>query len=182
MAICGALVTTAALSRLRGCGVSAVVVGGFDAHDLRDLLGYDLGVAITGNEDLGLTLMLTEGFGRIAMARHTFDLLKSREGASASVNGATQIRAGVMRPEIVIPASDRDVAPPAGEQHETGLDVGSTVRVIREPYFGRLGRVAALPEAPTQIETEAKVRIATVKLDGGEQVDVPRANLEAVTE
>ena len=37
------------------------------------------------------------------MAERTFELLASREGEDAAVNGATQIRAGVMRPEIVVP-------------------------------------------------------------------------------
>ena len=31
------------------------------------MLGYDLGVAVTGSEKLGLTLIITEGFGEIAM-------------------------------------------------------------------------------------------------------------------
>ena len=34
-----------------------------------------LGLAITGTEDIGLTVIVTEGFGEIAMARKTFDLL-----------------------------------------------------------------------------------------------------------
>ena len=52
---------------------------------------------------LGITVIVTEGFGDIAMAERTFDMLKDHAGDDASVNGATQIRAGVMRPEIIIP-------------------------------------------------------------------------------
>jgi len=178
--VCGSLVTMPALSALRERGVAAAIVGGFEAQDLQDLLGYDLGVAITGNEDVGLTLVITEGFGRIAMAERTFELLKSREGQFASVNGATQIRAGVMRPEIVAPAPDAGRAGTAVEATESGIEIGSTVRVIRVPYFGRLGQVAALPEQPAQIETGATVRIATVEFADGARADVPRANLEAV--
>ncbi len=50
-----------------------------------------------------ITLVITEGFGKMAMAHRTFDLLKSKQGMKASVNGATQIRAGVMRPEVIVP-------------------------------------------------------------------------------
>ncbi len=178
--VCGSLVTMAALSALRERGAAAVIVGGFEAQDLQDLLGYDLGVAITGNEDVGLTLVITEGFGQIGMAERTFELLKSREGQFASVNGATQIRAGVMRPEIVAPTSDRGRAGIAVEATDSGIDIGSTVRVIRVPYFGRLGKVAELPEQPVQIETGATVRIAIVQFADGARADVPRANLEAV--
>ena len=87
-------------------GTAAVVAGGIDDHDLREILGYDLGVAVTGNEKLGTTIIITEGFGDIAMARRTFELLKSHDGREASVNGSTQIRAGVMRPEILIPLAN----------------------------------------------------------------------------
>src|SRR4029077_15819091 len=99
----GGRVTAEALERARQVGVSAIVTGGIDDQDLRDFLGYDLGVATTGSETVGLTLIITEGFGEIAMARRTFELLASRAGCDAAVNGATQIRAGVLRPEIVIP-------------------------------------------------------------------------------
>src|SRR5439155_9830629 len=64
----GSHVSHAALMRAREVGAAAGVVGGFDDRDLRELLGRDLGVAITGSEELGLTLVLTEGFGRVPMA------------------------------------------------------------------------------------------------------------------
>ena len=105
-------------------------------RSLRQLLGRDLGVAITGAEDLGLTLVLTEGFGRIRMADRAWSLLGKFAGSNAAVSGATQIRAGVMRPEILIPhetmAGELDVA------GDGGLEIGSLVRAIREPHFGRI--------------------------------------------
>jgi hypothetical protein len=97
------------------------------------------------------------------------------------VNGATQIRAGVVRPEIVVPSGDRA---PAGKEHAAGgrLEIGSTVRVIRDPCFGRLGRVTALPQEPAAIETGALVRVLRVALAGGEETVLPRANVELIEE
>jgi hypothetical protein len=99
----GALVTSGGIKKAISMGAVGIVVGGLDAKDLRDFLGYDLGVAITGKEEKGITLVVTDGFGEIMMAQKTFDLLKSKEGEMACINGATQIRAGVIRPEVVIP-------------------------------------------------------------------------------
>ena len=177
----GAFADKETFRRIEAVGASALVVGGFSDLDLRDILGYDLGVAITGQEDVKSTLILTEGFGRIEMAGATFDLLASLEGRTASVNGATQIRAGVLRPEIVVPdpesASDESVS----EDTASGrMDIGSLVRVIREPYFGRLGRVAELPAEPARIETGALVRVLKVKLEEGLTVTLPRANVELI--
>ena len=176
----GSYVAHATLMRARDLGVAAVVVGGFDDQDLRQLLGRDLGVAITGSEELGFTLLLTEGFGRIRMAGRSWTLLNAQQGRMASVSGATQIRAGVLRPEILIPGEGTGGLG-AEEAHGSGLEVGSLLRVIREPHFGRIGRVAELPSDLRELDTEARVRVLVVEFsDGGGRAVVPRANVELI--
>ena len=175
----GARVTVRAIEKARTVGAAAVIAGGIDDADLEAFLGYNLGVAITGSERVGLTVVITEGFGEIAMARRSFDLLSSREGDDAAVNGTTQIRAGVMRPEIVIPlkADRRDVAPAIVEGR---LAIGSPVRVIRDPYFGLIGRVTALPPEPRTLQSGSKARVLEVTFESGEGVIIPRANVELI--
>ena len=171
-------VTHATVLRARELGVRALVVGGFDDHDLRQLLGRDLGVAITGQEELGITLVLTEGFGRIGMAARTWELLNAHAGKVASVSGATQIRAGVLRPEILIPL-DEHASAHASEAEGGTLEVGSFVRVIRQPWFGRLGCVVELPAELAALDTEARVRVLVVEFaDDRTRATVPRANVE----
>ena len=172
----GSLITYEGLQKAIKCGVHAVVVGGFDDADLKKFLGFDLGVAITGHEELGLTLVLTEGFGQIPMADKTFALLKECEGKNASVNGATQIRAGVMRPEVIV-ARDEEASMKENEA-KLILDIGTRVRVIREPYFGLFGTVTALPAELTKLPTESLARVLDLKFDDGTVATVPRANVE----
>ncbi len=177
----GSLITTDVIQKSVELGVSGIIAGGIDDADLRQLLGYELGVAITGSEKLGITLVITEGFGSIAMAERTFALLKAREGMKTSINGATQIRAGVVRPEIVIPfvseGKDTDADATVGL-----LEIGSPVRIIREPHFGKLGRVTELPIKLQKLETEAEVRVLQVEFGDGEKATLPRANVEAIEE
>lgn len=177
----GGRVTYDLLLQAREVGAVAVIAAGILDPDLRRFLGYDLGVAITGNEEVGLTLVLTEGFGEIAMARRTFDLLSSLSGREASVSGATQIRAGVLRPEVIVPRPE--LPPEEVTAHWSGtqdLEIGTPIRLIREPYFGALGEVVALPPELQEIETGAKVRVLVAKLQNGQEVTVPRANVEIV--
>ncbi|MEW6050030.1 MAG: hypothetical protein AB1644_03070 [Candidatus Zixiibacteriota bacterium] len=177
----GSLVTADGLKKAIAVGVHGVVVGGFDDKDLRDFLGYDIGVAITGSEDIGTTLVVTEGFGQINMAQKTFDLLKKHEGEMACINGATQIRAGVIRPEVVIPAvAESNIKAEAVAGQTEGLKVGSPIRVIRHPHFGRLGKVTDLPSPLTVLESESKARILEVEFDDGSRAVVPRANVEMI--
>jgi hypothetical protein len=179
----GSLVTHAVLKRAAELGVHAIVVGGLDALDLKAFMGEDLGVAITGSEELGITLVVTEGFGRMAMAGRTFELLSRFSGKKCSVNGATQIRAGVMRPEIVVSRTAEEAAGEITEKTHSmsaGLQVGSSVRVIRPPYFGGLGEVTDLPPALTKVESGASVRVLKVRFHDGTEATVPRANVEMI--
>jgi hypothetical protein len=177
----GGRVTAAAIQKAREVGVAAVVSGGIDDSDLKQILGYDLGVAITGSERLGVTVVVTEGFGEIGMARRTFELLSARSGREASVNGATQIRAGVMRPEILIPFAEGDTSDAETNRTESGvLELGTPIRVIRDPYFGMIGTVASLPEAPQVLGSGSKSRVLEVALESGNTVTVPRANVELI--
>lgn len=177
----GGRMTAGSIKRAREAGVAALVSGGIDDQDLRDFLGYDQGVAITGSEKLGITLIFTEGFGDIGMAKRTFNLLRSHEGYDASVNGATQIRAGVMRPEIVISLPAAGGAAAARPSGDAGyLEIGTPVRLIRDPHFGLIGSVSDLPTEPHVLGSGSKARVLEVKLDSGESVIVPRANVELI--
>jgi hypothetical protein len=180
VAVGGARMTDEAIEKARAVGVSALVSGGMDDEDLEKVLGYNLGVAITGSEQVGLTLIVTEGFGEIAMAERTFRLLASREGSHSAVNGATQIRAGVMRPEILIPLQDGVEV--AGEETMAAgyLEIGRTVRIIRDPYFGLIGTVSALPAEPQVLDSGSKARVLEVTFGASGGVIIPRANVELI--
>jgi hypothetical protein len=181
LVVTGSLVTSNVYERASEAGIAALVCGGFRDADLRRLLGYDLGVAITGHEDLRPILIMTEGFGEIAMAQRTFDLLKAHEGPRASANGATQIRAGVLRPELIIPAAAGDDRRDSPETAAAGgLTPGSPVRIIREPGFGHIGCVKSLPSGSQNVESEARVRVVEVEFPDGTATIVPRANVEAI--
>jgi len=177
----GSLITADALKRAVSVGASAVVAGGIVDRDLIDFLGYDIGVAITGHEDIPITIIVTEGFGRIPMARRTFDLLRSLEGRTASVNGATQIRAGVIRPEIIVPLDSAVSDAGYSGFQEQDLHIGATVRLIRQPHFGEIATVTDLPPEPVLIPSGSTVRVLKAKLSTGEEVTVPRANVEILS-
>tara|TARA_R110002095_G_scaffold67111_2_gene57035 strand:- start:5176 stop:6312 length:1137 start_codon:yes stop_codon:yes gene_type:complete len=180
----GARMTGEAVKRGIEIGVAAIISGGMDDEDLKEILGYDLGVAVTGSEHIGTTLIITEGFGDIAMADRTFQLFKEREGAEAAVNGTTQIRAGVMRPEIVIPLDKHTKSAAGSKAKQTAalgiLEKGVAVRIIRDPYFGLLGEVGEMPTELRTLESGSESRVLEVVLHTGNKVIVPRANVELI--
>ncbi|MGQ9678561.1 MAG: hypothetical protein ACUVUD_04695 [bacterium] len=177
----GSLVTYEAIEQALNIKARCIVGGGIEDSTLRRFLNYDIGVAITGSEKRGLTVIITEGFGEMRMAKRTFELFQSLENKMASANGATQIRAGVIRPEVIVPyTGQRDT--PKLSSPEGGLAIGMAIRVIRQPHFGKIGKVTSLPVDLQTIETEAKVRVLEVELDSGERITLPRANVEIIEE
>jgi hypothetical protein len=175
----GCYITLEALRRAVEVGVAGIVVGGFDGDDLTKFLGYEMGIAITGEEEIGLTLVITEGFGRINMSPRTFELLKQFDGSNVSINGETQIRAGVIRPEVIIPHGEmRDGI--GDDELSSGMKTGTPIRIIRHPYFGLLGKVSSLPVELQVTETESSMRVLEVELEDGRKVIVPRANVEII--
>ena len=157
--------------------INGIIGASIIDSELMNFLGYDIGVAVTGEEKIPFTLIITEGFGSLKMPGRTENLLKSLDGKYAAINGATQIRAGVIRPELIVPKSGQKEN---SEEMNHELKIGTRVRLIRRPNFGKIGTVSKLQEQPVVIETGSKVRVLNVKIENGNEVTVPRANVEII--
>lgn len=167
--------TLGAMERLRETGVRGLIAGSVGGADLVSLAGRELNLADTGDEDIGFTLVLTEGFGDLSMASRTAGVLDGLVGGRVSISGATQVRAGVVRPEIV----GRAHGPSRIEnREEDGIAEGTTVRIIRGKAFGRIGRVTRIPGEPAAIGSGGRSLVYVVRLDGGHEITVPRPNVE----
>ena len=105
--------------------------------------------------------------------------VQDNDGKKASINGATQIRAGVLRPEIFIKSENNTKSKDFSED-DLIISEGSIVRVIREPYFGQLGKIVSLPFKLVEMKSETKVRVAEVEFDDNSKAIIPRANLEVI--
>lgn len=178
----GSFISGETLKHAVAVGVSGIVVGGMLDTDLAAFLCSEIGVAVTGDEEVGLTLILTEGFGHIPMAQHTFDLFKKLDGQRASINGATQIRAGVIRPEVVVPCAQEASPDEVSDKGQHSVELGQRIRIIREPNFGQIATVVGMPADLVTIPSGAHARVYVVKLEDGTEFTLPRANVELITE
>jgi uncharacterized protein (TIGR01319 family) len=82
--------------------LAGIIVPSLQEEDVVHLLGYELGVGITGDEPLPFSIMLTEGFGSFGYDAETTRALQDCTGKHGVIFPATQIRAGVVRPSLVI--------------------------------------------------------------------------------
>lgn len=170
--------TPVTLAEAQRRGAVGFVVGSIDDRTLASYVGFDVGVAVTGDEGVTMSLIITEGFGEIPISERITELFKPLAGYQASVNGTTQVRAGAVRPEIIVPGALDVESATATDVLARGLTLGATVRLIRFPFFGLQGQVTELPHSLERIETGAHARVLRVKLADGPVVTVPRANVE----
>lgn len=90
------------LDEAKKIGVRGIVTASMDYYDLADFMGTQLGVAITGTEDVPFPIIITEGFGNYQMNPEYAEFLKQQHGQWGYLSAHTQIRAGVKRPELLV--------------------------------------------------------------------------------
>lgn len=163
-------------------GTRALIMGYLP---LSTLLNYATGtkvIGITGDEDVAMTLILLEGFLPTSIQPRVWKTLQNLQGRFASVNGTTHIRAGVIRPEIVVCESASSGADAiSSERPQSTLAAGSTVRILRGSLIGETGQVAGLPAERQVISTGSVVQVANVSIDS-QVFTIPVSNLEVLPE
>lgn len=128
--------------------------------------------------DFRFPILVTEGFSGQPMAQAIFRLLQQSEEREASLFGikeATQER----RPEIIIGAPSAEVAEEVSRTL-SALAVGQQVRVLRAPYAGRVGKVAALHTRPRSNPLGLRLPGADIVLDDGQTQFIPYTNLDVI--
>jgi hypothetical protein len=147
--------------------VRGIIVGGMDAGLQQHL------------ENLPFPVMLTEGFGALPMSQPVFALLQSNMGREALISAETRTRRDARRPEVLIPLRNEQKTSEEGPGI-LPMQLNAQVRALRAPYLGAVGTVVDLPAQPRRIESGARLPVALVKLQDGEQVQIPLVNLELI--
>ncbi len=170
---------TASLDLLRAAaavGCAGLVVGHINYDTLVAYMGSHSRPGMTGDDEVLMPVMLTERFDAASISSFVWQELASLQGRYASMSGKTQIRAGLVRPEVVVCLDKWPQKLPACEATSGTVQVGDWVRVLRRPYRDQVGQVVDLPPGRQEIASGARLRVAEVVLDG-KVVTVPVANL-----
>ncbi len=179
-------VTASQLDAARANGVRAVWAASATYEDLREFLG-DRPLGTVSLAGAGPVVVISEGFGDLWMPPRVAAALAASAGRTAAVNGDTQLRAGVIRPELLIlhdvspaasPADGRPPEQPAPEPRP--LAQGDLVRCAAGRNLGRTGRVAAVPR-PGLLPSGVSVELAEVAWDDGGRDTVACRNLARVS-
>ena len=146
--------------------VRGVVLGGMSAE------------LIPMTKRLPYPVLVTEGFGPLAMSSAVYTLLSTNAGREAALDGRMADPFTGEKPEIIIPlpSPQRTNLP----QDIIPLAAGVRVRVLRKPYHGSVGQVREV--IPSAVSYPSGLLAASVKVDldeTGPRV-VPQADIEII--
>lgn len=91
-----------ALLAARDSGARGAILGYMPSETVLALVGTHGNIGITGDEDVPYPIVVMEGFHPVQMRGPVFSALERHEGETVSIRGVTHIRAGVIRPEVIL--------------------------------------------------------------------------------
>jgi len=92
----------AGLNKIAELGYKGLIAPSIHYRQLTAFTGEDIGVALTGNENIPFPIVITQGFGNFPMPEEYCKFFQQKTGSHIFIDGHTQIRAGVIRPQIII--------------------------------------------------------------------------------
>ena len=123
-------------------------------------------------------IILLEGFGNIPMNSAAFKLLTTSERREVAINAEAWERLEGQRPEVVIPLPASHMLPVPKEIETFGQ--GKRVRFVGAMRRPMVGTLVAQRPGLTTLTSGIRVPAAEVRLESGEDVVLPLANLEVL--
>lgn len=179
----GSLFSKDTISAAISSGVSGLISGGINARDYKSMAGGRIVFPKKLDNDIGISFVICEGFGGLAMGSDIFNMLTSFEGKFIFIEGNKSV---ISLPSFSSSslAKIRNTRLPKIENlapiTETGeLKIGQKVRIVGNAYSGEQGKLVAIDESKTLLASKIQTYLATVDTER-RKIQVPVANLEVV--
>jgi hypothetical protein len=123
-------------------------------------------------------IIILDGFGRLPMNSIAFRILSTNDKREVSVNATTWDKRSSTRPEVIIPLPSATSQEPAISPEI--FTPGQNVRILASTDAGQIGKLVSLRQDQPAFPNGVRAPAAIIRLDNGNQVIVPLANLEVV--
>jgi hypothetical protein len=127
---------------------------------------------------LRFPILIIEGFGNIPMNSAAYKLLSTSDRREVAINTEAWDPISGSRPECVIPlpASGRPAMPVETKPYA----IGQKVRVVGILHKAPIGVIISLRTGRVALENGVRAQAADVRLENGENITYPLANLEVL--
>ena len=166
-----------ALKKAEDLGVKGFILGTIHPSILREYSHEDPLTVMGQRMDIPFSLILMQGFGS-PMSESLYETIAAHAGMRVAIDGSTQLRAGVQRPQILIalPESEPDDYKEAQPSHN--IDPGDTVILIREPHFGASAKVLSISSKLEKTDAGTLAAVANLRLEDGREIKIPIQNCQ----
>lgn len=181
----GGLIFTSAISQAVMVGAVGLITGGINSKDFKSIFGGRLTYPPKFGTDIGIGILICEGFGSIPIGEDIFEVIRTYDGQFAILEGN--------RARLSIPSLDSDclvrirkiklpkptlMVEPLLEVEAIQLKVGQRVRIIG-PFIGEQGEVVAVDQQATMLLSKIRTYLITVKAKR-RTLRVPYCNVEVI--
>lgn len=184
----GSLFFKDTLSTAISTGVSGIITGGMDAIDYRAVAGGRLVFPKKIDNDVGISIVVCEGFGSIPIGTDIFEILQRYEGKFVFIDGN---KASISLPSPLssslikikntkLPELQKGITADSDQTTLISeLNVGLKVRVVGNSYLGEQGKLLAVNDSLSLLPSGTYDYLATVETTR-RKIQVPVANLEII--
>lgn len=167
-------------------GVNGIITGGINAEDYRKIAGGRLVFPRKLDNDIGIGVIVTEGFGGVKISDDVFEIFQEYEGKFVFINGN---KALIILPSYTSHSLVKVKNTKLPLLQNEGLDnsfrdsvelkIGLKVRIVGNSYLGEQGKITAIDDTLTLLPSGIKSYIITVETSR-RKLQVPVANLEVI--
>lgn len=181
----GSLIFKDAITAAIAFGVKGIITGGINAKDYKSMAGGRLIFPKKLENDIGISVLVCEGFGSIPTGEDIYEILKIYDGRFVSIdgNGGT----------LFLPSFESEsisrvrnaILPPIPDNtslyHQPDLEIRPNlrVRVVGNYFPGAQGKILVIDRTETVLASGVKTLMATIATRT-RKIQVPVANIECI--
>ncbi|MDO8498763.1 MAG: hypothetical protein Q7S44_03175 [bacterium] len=182
----GGLVFLDALEKTMIVGVSGIISGGINAPDYLAMSGGAWNIRMKKWADVGVGLLVTEGFGSVPLGEDIYDILREHNEHFVILEGT--------RGRLILPSTEPDclkkiretkISLPDEEMEGSlqviTLQVGLKVRLLSASFLGNQGVIESIDQSATLLPSGLSTVMVTV-VSSNRKLRVPYTNLEVLKE
>ncbi|MBI3103317.1 hypothetical protein HYZ05_00075 [Candidatus Daviesbacteria bacterium] len=184
----GSLIFKDAISSAISLGVNGIITGGINAKDYQAIAGGRITFPKKIDNDVGISIVVTEGFGSIPIGEDIFEVLSSYEGKFVALDGnkavinlpsfeskSLEIVRKTRLPPLEAEADFKD----SRDKDLMEVREGMKVRIIGNSFLGEQGKIIALDSSPTLLPSGINTVLVTVATSR-RKIQIPVANIEVI--
>lgn len=185
----GSLIYKDAISTAISSGVSGFITGGINAKDYKSIGGGRLIFPRILDNDIGISIVVCEGFGSIPIGDDIFEILSEYAGRFVSIDGNRGIINLPSFESSSMSLVEKTHLPPTQEQQPVlddehkdmvvELTKGQRVRIIGNSFAGEQGKILSIDKTATLLPSGIMTFLATVETKR-RKIQIPVANCEVL--